>query len=190
MYLRSVDDKHFKQHKIGRTKGCSRYNAVMESWQFAFNWGQAVAFQIRDVRARVLTDMAWVTMKTYIDMETGPFHVTNVYEFHNGQWYMVHHHSSLMFIDGEVEQQNVLGFHNDVEAGIKKVKIVVKLGVGCKCWMTSDSTLVISIGSQYEAKPNYEDLGYIMKMCIILHNMIIEDESDDSLDDEYDAPEM
>ncbi|KAF8379721.1 hypothetical protein HHK36_029167 [Tetracentron sinense] len=85
------------------------YNAVMESWQFAFSWGQGVAFQIRDVRARVLTDMAWVTMKTFIDMETGPFHVTNVYEFHNGQWYMVHHHSSLMLIDGEVEQHNMLG---------------------------------------------------------------------------------
>lgn len=32
-----------------------------------------------------------------------------------------------------------------------------------------------------------EDLGYIIKICIILHNMIIKDEHDDSLEEEYDA---
>ncbi|KAA8520965.1 hypothetical protein F0562_011638 [Nyssa sinensis] len=86
------------------------YNAVMESWQLAFNWEQAVDFQIRDVRARVLTDMAWVTMRTFIiDMDSGPFNVTNIFELHNGRWYMVHHHSSVMLIDGEVEQQIVQG---------------------------------------------------------------------------------
>lgn len=84
------------------------YNAVIESWQLAFNWDQGVDFQVRDVRARVLTDMAWVTMKTFVDMETGPFNVTNVFEFHNGRWFMVHHHSSVL-IDGEVDQQIVNG---------------------------------------------------------------------------------
>ncbi|XP_068306426.1 F-box protein SKIP8-like [Pyrus communis] len=85
----------------------SGYNAVIQSWQLAFNWEQGVNFQIRDVRARVLTDMAWVTMKTYVEIETGPFSVTNVYEFHNGRWYMVHHHSSVMDVEGE--QQIVHG---------------------------------------------------------------------------------
>ncbi|KAK4262916.1 hypothetical protein QN277_028407 [Acacia crassicarpa] len=85
----------------------SGYNAVMQSWQLAFSWEQGLNFQVRDVRARVLTDMAWVTMKTYVDMDTGPFNVTNVYECQNGRWYMVHHHSSVM--DGEVEQQIVHG---------------------------------------------------------------------------------
>ncbi|XP_062074595.1 F-box protein SKIP8-like [Humulus lupulus] len=85
----------------------SGYNAVIQSWQFAFNWDQGVNFQIRDVRARVLTDMAWVTMKTFVDVDTGPFNVTNVFEFHNGRWYMVHHHSSVM--EGELEQQILHG---------------------------------------------------------------------------------
>ncbi|KAI4326808.1 hypothetical protein L6164_019339 [Bauhinia variegata] len=85
----------------------SGYNAVMQSWQLIFNWEQGLNFQVRDVRARVLTDMAWVTMKTYVDMDTGPFNVTNVFEFHNGRWYMVHHHSSVM--NGDVEQQIVHG---------------------------------------------------------------------------------
>lgn len=85
------------------------YNAIMESWQLAFSWGHGVDFQIRDVRARVLSDMAWVTMQAYVDMETGPFNVTNAFEFHNGRWYMVHHHSSVILIHGGAEQQLMLG---------------------------------------------------------------------------------
>ncbi|KAJ0106245.1 hypothetical protein Patl1_17503 [Pistacia atlantica] len=85
----------------------SGYNSVIQSWQLAFNWEQGVDFQVQDVKARVLTDMAWVTMKTYIDIDAGPFNMTNVFEFHNGRWYMVHHHSSVMLIDGEVDQQVV-----------------------------------------------------------------------------------
>lgn len=83
-----------------------RYNAVLQSWQFAFNWEQGLNFQVRDVRARVLTGMAWVTMKMYVqEMDNGPFNVTNVFEFHDGRWYMVHHHSSWMLIDADVDQQ-------------------------------------------------------------------------------------
>ncbi|KAF9594649.1 hypothetical protein IFM89_034271 [Coptis chinensis] len=86
-----------------------RYDAVMQSWQLAFSWGQGVAFQVQNLRARLLTDMAWLTMKTYVDMETEPFHVTNVYEFHNEQWFLVHHHNSLMLIDAELQNQNGFG---------------------------------------------------------------------------------
>jgi hypothetical protein len=74
-----------------------RYNAVMESWGMLLNWGQdggggqGIALQIRDVRVRVLGEVAWVNMKANV-----LFHVTNVYELCNGRWYMVHHHSSLM----------------------------------------------------------------------------------------------
>ncbi|KAL3738343.1 hypothetical protein ACJRO7_019811 [Eucalyptus globulus] len=87
----------------------SGYNAVIQSWQLAFNWEQGVDFQVRDVRVRVLRDMAWVTMKTFVDMDTGPFNMTNVFEFHNGRWYMVHHHSSMMLMDGDLDQQNIHG---------------------------------------------------------------------------------
>ncbi|KAL8158912.1 hypothetical protein V2J09_000449 [Rumex salicifolius] len=84
------------------------YNTVMESWQMAFNWEQQPdAFQVLDVRVRVLTDMAWVTMRTYADLDAGPYNVTNVFECHNGRWYMVHHHSSLMLVDGDINQQIV-----------------------------------------------------------------------------------
>lgn len=76
------------------------YNAVMNSWGLLFNWGQdggqGIAFQIRDVRVRVLGEVAWVNMKANVDVDPVLFHVTNVYELRNGRWYMVHHHSSLM----------------------------------------------------------------------------------------------
>lgn len=81
----------------------------MQSWQIALNWDQGVDFQVRDVRARVLTDMAWVSMKTYVDMDNGAFNMTNVFEFHHGRWYLVHHHSSVMLADGDMEQQVVHG---------------------------------------------------------------------------------
>ncbi|XP_050222717.1 uncharacterized protein LOC126672808 [Mercurialis annua] len=37
---------------------------------------------------------------------------------------------------------------------------------------------------------NRKDLGFIMKACIILHNMIIEDEYDQPMNFEYDASEL
>ncbi|KAL0312433.1 UNVERIFIED_CONTAM: F-box protein SKIP8 [Sesamum radiatum] len=83
----------------------SSYNAVMESWQLAFSWENVADFQIRDVRTRVLTDMAWVTMKVFVDIGAGPFNVTNIFEFHNGRWYMVHHHSSALLIHRGGQQQ-------------------------------------------------------------------------------------
>ncbi|KAK1301305.1 F-box protein SKIP8 [Acorus calamus] len=85
------------------------YDAVIESWRLGFNWdGQGVAFDIRDVCCRVLTDMAFVTMKGYVvDMDTGPFNMTNVFEFHNGRWHIVHHHSSVMLLGGEANHHNI-----------------------------------------------------------------------------------
>ncbi|KAK1324526.1 F-box protein SKIP8 [Acorus calamus] len=85
------------------------YDAVIESWRLGFNWdGQGVAFDIRDVCCRVLTDMAFVTMKAYVvDMDTGPFNMTNVFEFHNGRWHIVHHHSSVMLLGGEANHHNI-----------------------------------------------------------------------------------
>ncbi|XP_073285690.1 F-box protein SKIP8-like [Primulina huaijiensis] len=78
----------------------SGYNAVMGSWQLAFSWENVADFQIRDVRTRVLTDMSWVSMNAYIDLEAEAFNVTNIYEFHHGRWYMVHHHISALLIHG------------------------------------------------------------------------------------------
>ncbi|URD72888.1 F-box protein [Musa troglodytarum] len=76
------------------------YGAVIDSWALALNWGQGggqeIDLQVRDVRARILDGMAWVTMTTYIGVDLEAYYVTNIYEFHDGRWYMVHHQSSMM----------------------------------------------------------------------------------------------
>lgn len=73
---------------------------MIDSWALALNWGQGggqeIDLQIRDVRARILDGMAWVTMTTYIGVDLEAYYVTNIYEFHDGRWYMVHHQSSMM----------------------------------------------------------------------------------------------
>ncbi|KAK4486343.1 hypothetical protein RD792_009014 [Penstemon davidsonii] len=85
---------------------CSGYNRVMKSWKQTFFYEGVFDYQIRDVRTRVLADVAWVTMRGYIGVEFPPLNVSNTYEFHNGRWYMVHHHSSFVLIeDGDVEER-------------------------------------------------------------------------------------
>ncbi|KAL6549839.1 F-box protein skip8 [Orobanche minor] len=78
----------------------SGYSAVMESWQLVFSWGNVADLQIRDVRTRVVSNMAWVTMKAYIGIAPGPYNLTSIYEFHNGRWCMVHHHSTALLVHG------------------------------------------------------------------------------------------
>ncbi|KAG6389719.1 hypothetical protein SASPL_151192 [Salvia splendens] len=58
-------------------------NHLFYDWelQLAFNWENVTDFRIQDVRVRVMPSMAWVTMKAYLDIGAGPFHVTNIYEF-------------------------------------------------------------------------------------------------------------
>ncbi|CAH9089626.1 unnamed protein product [Cuscuta epithymum] len=85
---------------LANGESCTGYSAVMESWQLAFSWDESTDFQIRDVRARVLSDSAWVTMKAYLQQDARPFHVTNMFEFHKGRWYMVHHHCSIVLLHG------------------------------------------------------------------------------------------
>lgn len=80
----------------------------MESWQQAFSWEQSVDFQIRDVRARVHSDMAWVMLQANVDMDIRLYNVTNAFEFHNGRWYMVHHHSSASLVHNGAVQM-ILG---------------------------------------------------------------------------------
>ncbi|KAH6801838.1 Nuclear transport factor 2 family protein [Perilla frutescens var. frutescens] len=87
----------------------SGHAEVMESWRSAFSWENVADSQIQDVRPRVLTDVAWVTMKAHVGMETGLCNITNVYELHNGKWYMVLHQSSPALIHGGADHQFLQG---------------------------------------------------------------------------------
>ncbi|KAJ7521740.1 hypothetical protein O6H91_19G065800 [Diphasiastrum complanatum] len=72
----------------------SGYDAVIQNWLLALNWSQRYDFQLQDVRVRVHGDMAWVTLKEYVNASEEPLLATNCFEFHDGQWYIVHHQSS------------------------------------------------------------------------------------------------
>lgn len=89
----------------------ARYNAIIERFEMAIHWVQdeGINFDVQDVRTRITGNMAWVTMKAYVEIAGGPFHVTNIFEFHNGQWLMVHHHSSGMLVVGGITQHQLLG---------------------------------------------------------------------------------
>ncbi|KMZ66145.1 F-box protein SKIP8 [Zostera marina] len=89
----------------------SGYNAIIERFEMAIHWVQdeGINFDVQDVRTRITGNMAWVTMKAYVEIAGGPFHVTNIFEFHNGQWLMVHHHSSGMLVVGGITQHQLLG---------------------------------------------------------------------------------
>ncbi|KAG6467341.1 F-box protein SKIP8-like [Zingiber officinale] len=75
------------------------YDAVMDRWDLIINWGsldgvrRPIDVRIKNVRARILEDEAWVTLDTYTNWNFVTFRETNVYEFHNGQRFIVHHSS-------------------------------------------------------------------------------------------------
>ncbi|KAL1190702.1 F-box protein SKIP8 [Cardamine amara subsp. amara] len=75
----------------------SGYDAVMGRWEFCFNnWEFGFDLEARDVQLRIMNNLAWVTTFAIDGIIGSPFHVTNVFELHNGHWLMVHHHSSLI----------------------------------------------------------------------------------------------
>eukprot|EP00250_Pteridium_aquilinum_P026694 c33435_g1_i1 orf=385-1188(+) len=78
----------------------SGYDSVMENWRTIFGWNQGFEFDLQEERARVSGNVAWVTLKEFINSSTEPLLTTNVFELHHGHWYMVHHHSSLQLEGG------------------------------------------------------------------------------------------
>jgi len=70
------------------------YDKVLQSWEIPFDWDHHFDIQVHDIRVRVFGDMAWVTLKEFVNAAVEPLLATNIYEFHDGRWFMVHHHSS------------------------------------------------------------------------------------------------
>ncbi|OAE21327.1 hypothetical protein AXG93_868s1660 [Marchantia polymorpha subsp. ruderalis] len=83
----------------------SGYDVIMENWRVVFNWSQRYDFQLKDVRVRVVGDMAWVTAKEFVNASRQPLLATNCYELHDGQWFIVHHHSSPQMEGGGADFQ-------------------------------------------------------------------------------------
>ncbi|CAM6030354.1 unnamed protein product [Sphagnum balticum] len=80
----------------------SGYDMVMENWKVVFNWIQHFDFSLDEVRVRVRGDVAWVTVKEFVNASV-PLLSTNCFELHNGEWFMVHRHSSPQMEAGGVD---------------------------------------------------------------------------------------
>jgi ketosteroid isomerase-like protein len=78
------------------------YDMVMENWKVVFNWIQHFDFSLDEVRVRVRGDVAWVTVKEFVNASV-PLLSTNCFELHNGEWFMVHRHSSPQMEAGVVD---------------------------------------------------------------------------------------
>ena len=74
----------------------------MQQWRTIFSLNQRFEFELQDERVRVVGNMAWITVKEFINSSTEPLLTTNVFEYHCDHWFMVHHHSSLLLEGGNI----------------------------------------------------------------------------------------
>lgn len=73
---------------------------VRQSWERIFTNDMAMKFSLRNVRARVLNNIAIVILEEEVTFVSGPLAqtrsiiATNIFEHEAGRWRMIHHHGS------------------------------------------------------------------------------------------------
>jgi len=78
----------------------SGWGAVRQSWEAIFKDSREMRFSIGDVDVHAEGDLAWVTCTEHLEthgydgVSHGAVEATNVFERHEGRWYVVHHHGS------------------------------------------------------------------------------------------------
>ena len=79
------------------------WDPIMSSWERIFTSAQSMRFSLSDVRLEVSGTLGWAVLIENLDTH-GPDGVsrsqiltTNLFEQHDGQWLMVHHHASPIF---------------------------------------------------------------------------------------------
>ena len=79
------------------------WGPIMASWERIFTSTQSMRFSLSDVRLEVSGTLGWAVLIENLDTH-GPDGVsrsqiltTNLFEQHDGQWFMVHHHASPVF---------------------------------------------------------------------------------------------
>jgi len=76
------------------------WGAVMQSWQQIFANTLEMRFRLTDVQIRIAGDIAWAVLTENIESRsahgwsTGLIQATNIYERHDADWLIVHHHGS------------------------------------------------------------------------------------------------
>ncbi|HVN84194.1 MAG TPA: nuclear transport factor 2 family protein [Candidatus Binatia bacterium] len=76
------------------------WGAIMQSWQRIFANTAEMRFTLTDLQIRTAGDLAWVSVTEHIETRhatgrsIGVVQATNIFERHDGEWLMVHHHGS------------------------------------------------------------------------------------------------
>jgi SnoaL-like protein len=79
------------------------WGPVMESWQRIFENTLSMRFTLTSVRAQVVGDFAWVTLIENLESQQreggaeAQVLATNLFQRHEGQWFIVHHHASPIY---------------------------------------------------------------------------------------------
>ena len=83
------------------------WGPVMESWQRIFANTVAMRFTLTAVHVEVDGDLAWVVLTENLDSQdregatAAQVQATNIFQRHDGRWFMVHHHGSPVYTPTE-----------------------------------------------------------------------------------------
>jgi limonene-1,2-epoxide hydrolase len=79
------------------------WGPVMISWERIFANTDSMHFTLTDVRAEVVGTLAWVVLieelesRSVAGLSRSQILATNLFEKHDGQWFIIHHHASPIF---------------------------------------------------------------------------------------------
>ena len=79
------------------------WGPVMESWQRIFANTVTMQFTLSHVHVEVVERLAWVVLREHVESEHRDGRVatqvqaTNIFERHEGRWFLVHHHGSPVY---------------------------------------------------------------------------------------------
>ncbi|HVO22715.1 MAG TPA: nuclear transport factor 2 family protein [Candidatus Margulisiibacteriota bacterium] len=82
------------------------WGPVMESWQRIFANTVAMRFTLTATRVEVVGDLAWVVLTENLESQhragsaTARVEATNIFQRHDGRWFLVHHHGSPVYTPG------------------------------------------------------------------------------------------
>jgi ketosteroid isomerase-like protein len=79
------------------------WGPVMISWERIFANTDSMHFTLADVRVEVVGTLAWVVLveelesRSVAGLSRSQILATNLFEKHDGQWFIIHHHASPIF---------------------------------------------------------------------------------------------
>ena len=80
------------------------FGPVMDSWQRIFANTRGMHFELANILAEVVGDLAWVVLMEVIETQTpegierGLVQATNIFQRDGGRWLLIHHHGSPVYM--------------------------------------------------------------------------------------------